>query len=175
MVSPNNKKQVTSWDWGWVWCYTNSIQEYNIKAGRGQLSWMKYLGPSPEFFLTTCKQGQHLTFPGGRLLIHFVSLVSDVHFVAGFPSAPNHVHHDRLWPMRRISCKNDKQRRAWWCMPLISALGRQRQANFWVRDQPGVQSEFQDSPGYTEEPCLKKPKTKTKKEWHTAFSCPCCL
>jgi hypothetical protein len=27
--------------------------------------------------------------------------------------------------------------------------------------QPGLQSEFQDSQGYTEKPCLKKPKTKT--------------
>jgi hypothetical protein len=50
----------------------------------------------------------------------------------------------------------------WWCMPLIPALGRQRQADFWVRGQPGLQSEFQDSQGYTEKPCLKKQK-KTKK------------
>jgi hypothetical protein len=35
-------------------------------------------------------------------------------------------------------------------------LGRQRQADFWVRGQPGLQSEFQDSQGYTEKPCLKK-------------------
>jgi hypothetical protein len=41
-------------------------------------------------------------------------------------------------------------------MPLIPALGRQRQANFWVRGQPGLQSEFQDSQGYTEKPCLEK-------------------
>jgi hypothetical protein len=43
-------------------------------------------------------------------------------------------------------------------MPLISALGRQRQADFWVRGQPGLQSEFQDSQGYTEKPCLEKKK-----------------
>jgi hypothetical protein len=49
---------------------------------------------------------------------------------------------------------------AWWCTPLIPALGRQRQADFWVRGQPGLQSEFQDSQGYTEKPCLKKPKKK---------------
>jgi hypothetical protein len=36
------------------------------------------------------------------------------------------------------------------------ALGRQRQANFWVRGQPGLQSEFQDNQGYTEKPCLRK-------------------
>ena len=32
----------------------------------------------------------------------------------------------------------------WWQTPLISALGRQRQADFWVQGQPGLQSEFQD-------------------------------
>ena len=37
------------------------------------------------------------------------------------------------------------------------------QADFWVRDQPGLQSEFQDSQGYTEKPCLEKAK-KEKKE-----------
>jgi hypothetical protein len=29
--------------------------------------------------------------------------------------------------------------------------------DFWVRGQPGLQSEFQDSQGYTEQPCLEKP------------------
>ena len=61
----------------------------------------------------------------------------------------------------------------WWRTPLIPALGRQRRADFWVRGQPGLQSEFQDSQGYTEKPCLKKTKqnktkqnkTKTKKIW----------
>jgi hypothetical protein len=43
--------------------------------------------------------------------------------------------------------------------PLISALGRQRQVDFWVWDQPGLQSEFQDSQGYTEKHCLQKTKT----------------
>jgi hypothetical protein len=37
-------------------------------------------------------------------------------------------------------------------MPLIPALGRQRQADFLVRGQPGLQSEFQDSQGYTVKP-----------------------
>jgi hypothetical protein len=31
-----------------------------------------------------------------------------------------------------------------------------------VRGQPGLQSEFQDSQGYTEKPYLEKPKTKTQ-------------
>jgi hypothetical protein len=47
---------------------------------------------------------------------------------------------------------------AWWRMPLIPALGRQRQADFRVRGQPGLQSEVQDSQGYIEKPCLEKPK-----------------
>ena len=50
----------------------------------------------------------------------------------------------------------------WWDMPLIPAFGRQRQADFWIWDQPGLQSEFQDIQGYTEKPCLKKPKKKKK-------------
>jgi hypothetical protein len=49
-------------------------------------------------------------------------------------------------------------RRAWWHMPLIPALRRQRQVDFWVRGQPGLQSEFQDSQNYKEKPCLGKKK-----------------
>jgi hypothetical protein len=45
----------------------------------------------------------------------------------------------------------------WWHMPLIPALGRQRQADFWVWGQPGLQSKFQNSQGYTEKPCLEPP------------------
>jgi hypothetical protein len=48
---------------------------------------------------------------------------------------------------------NLNQARQWWCMPLIPVLGKQRQVDFWVRGQPGLQSEFQDSQGYTEKPC----------------------
>jgi hypothetical protein len=56
--------------------------------------------------------------------------------------------------------------RQWWRTSLIPALGRQRQADFWVRGQPGLQSEFQDSQDYTKKPCLEKPKKtqKTKKQ-----------
>jgi hypothetical protein len=35
-------------------------------------------------------------------------------------------------------------------------LGRQRQADFWVQGQLGLQSEFQDSQSYTEKACLEK-------------------
>jgi hypothetical protein len=36
------------------------------------------------------------------------------------------------------------------------------EGDFWVQGQPGLQSEFQDSQGYTEKPCLKKPGGKKK-------------
>jgi hypothetical protein len=39
---------------------------------------------------------------------------------------------------------------------------------FLSRGQPGLQSEFQDSQGYTEKPCLEKPKTKTKQKKSSA-------
>jgi len=49
-------------------------------------------------------------------------------------------------------------------MPLISALGRQRQADLslGVQGQPGLQSEFQDSHSYMEKPCLENKNNKTK-------------
>jgi hypothetical protein len=48
-------------------------------------------------------------------------------------------------------------------MPLIPALGRQRQVDFWVRGQFGLQSEFlQDSQGYTEKPYLEKKQKQNK-------------
>jgi hypothetical protein len=54
----------------------------------------------------------------------------------------------------------------WWRTPLIQALGRQRQrqrqVDFWVRGQPGLQSEVQDNQGYTEKPCLEKQKQTNK-------------
>ena len=57
--------------------------------------------------------------------------------------------------------KNQVTGWAWWHMPLIPALRRQRQVDFWVQGQPGLQSKFQDSQGYTEKPCLEKPHTHT--------------
>jgi hypothetical protein len=36
--------------------------------------------------------------------------------------------------------------------------------DFWVRGQPGLQSEFQDSHGYTEKSCLEKTKQTNKQK-----------
>jgi hypothetical protein len=53
----------------------------------------------------------------------------------------------------------------WWHTPLIPALGRLRQVDFWIQGQPGLhKSEFQDSQDYTKKPCLENKQTnKTKK------------
>jgi hypothetical protein len=64
----------------------------------------------------------------------------------------------------KLLVKNDDISQAWWYTPLIPELGRQRQADFWIRGQPGLQSEFQDSQGYTEKPYLKKPNQTKQKQ-----------
>ena len=63
--------------------------------------------------------------------------------------------------------KHDTQAGQWWHTPSIPALGRQRQADFWVQIQPGLQSEFQQSQTYTEKPCLQKQSTHTHTHTHT--------
>jgi hypothetical protein len=63
---------------------------------------------------------------------------------------------------------------AWWHTPLIPALGKQRQEDFCVRGQPGLQSEFQDSQGYRET-LSQKNKNKNKKDmFHTIHSTTDC-
>jgi hypothetical protein len=44
--------------------------------------------------------------------------------------------------------------------------------DFWVRGQPDLQSEFQDSQGYTEKPCLEKKQQQQKKkiQHHVLFA-----
>jgi hypothetical protein len=42
-----------------------------------------------------------------------------------------------------------KMSQAWWYMPLIPALRRQRQPDLSVQGQPGIQNEFQNSQEYT--------------------------
>jgi hypothetical protein len=70
-----------------------------------------------------------------------------------------------IWkPMDFRAIKN-YQSQVWWRMPLIPTLRRQKQVDFWVRGQPGLQVEFQDSQGYTEKPCLKKTKEKKLSVW----------
>ena len=69
----------------------------------------------------------------------------------------------KRWGSEDREIKNMNTSRVWWRMPLIPALGRQRQAYFWVRGQPGLQSEFQDSQTYTEEP-VSKNKTKQQQQ-----------
>jgi hypothetical protein len=50
--------------------------------------------------------------------------------------------------------KNGKISLAWWCVPLIPALGWKSQVDLWVQGQPVFQSEFQNSQGYTEKSYL---------------------
>ena len=48
---------------------------------------------------------------------------------------------------------------------MIRALRRLRQVDLCeFKGLPGLQSKFQDSQGYTEKPCLKKPKPKPNKK-----------
>jgi hypothetical protein len=53
-------------------------------------------------------------------------------------------------------------------VPKYKKRKMQRQVDFWVQGQPGLQSEFQDSQGYTEKPCLGK---KKKKEYPSTIHC----
>jgi hypothetical protein len=50
----------------------------------------------------------------------------------------------------------------WWCKPLIPALGRQRQEDFCVQGQPGLQSSR--IARATQRNCLKKTSKQTDKQ-----------
>jgi hypothetical protein len=53
-----------------------------------------------------------------------------------------------------------------WAVVAHAFNPRQRQADFWVWGQPGLQSEFQDSQGYAEKPCLRKKKKRNPDVWN---------
>jgi hypothetical protein len=72
-----------------------------------------------------------------------------------------------LWVWTSLACKvsmssRKKKREAgwwWWQMAMAHAflaLRKQRQASLWLWGQPRLQSEFKDSQGYAEKPCLEK-------------------
>ena len=47
---------------------------------------------------------------------------------------------------------------AWWRMPLVPTLGKQKQVDLCELEASLVyKSKFQDRQSYTENPCLKKP------------------
>jgi hypothetical protein len=46
---------------------------------------------------------------------------------------------------------------------------REAEAGGFLSSRPAVQSEFQDSQGYTEKPCLKKPKKEKEKKRKKTF------
>jgi hypothetical protein len=56
-----------------------------------------------------------------------------------------------LLPKTKKKKKKKKTTTGRWCyMPLILAIERQRPVDLWVWGQPGLQSKFQASQGYTE-------------------------
>jgi hypothetical protein len=71
-----------------------------------------------------------------------------------------HMHGEPEFDPQNSQLKSETLARQQWQMPLIPALGRQRQVDFCVQGQPHLQSEFKDSQGYTEKPCLEKQKNK---------------
>lgn len=62
------------------------------------------------------------------------------------------------WWNRKQYCQ------AWWHTSLIPVPGRQRRKNLWDHGQPGLQSESQDSLGYTDKPCFNYKRKKSKKK-----------
>ena len=67
----------------------------------------------------------------------------------------------------RGKCLSESPKKKKTQTPLIPALRSQRQADFWVWGEPGLQSEFLDSQGYTEKRCLEKPQLQQNKNKQT--------
>jgi hypothetical protein len=79
----------------------------------------------------------------------------------------------RACSVKMLSHPKKKKKKSWaWCRtPLIPALGRQRQVDFWVWDQRGLQSEFQDSQDYRETLSQKtKKRAREMAQWLRALT-----
>ena len=66
-----------------------------------------------------------------------------------------------LCSVTHSSKKKNQLSRLCWCTPLIPALGRQRQANLWVRGQPGLRVSSRRVRATGRNLVSKKPKPKT--------------
>jgi hypothetical protein len=127
-----------SYSSGWPWVYNEA------KAG-------------PDFLIKRTGTQSHIVFRMSQTVLDPVNnwdIWTQAMGLTGWTYFPLCPYYFVLLQNNRLSLlKTLRTSRAWWCMPLIPALGRQRQVNFWVQGQPGLQSEFQDSQGYTEKPC----------------------
>ena len=52
--------------------------------------------------------------------------------------------------------KKKREAGRWWRSPVIPVLWEAEAGGFLSQGQPGLQSEFQDSQGYMDKPCLKQ-------------------
>jgi hypothetical protein len=74
-----------------------------------------------------------------------VDMVGDGHTKAGMC----------FTPLECVHLESYNEGQAWWHMSLIPAL-EAAVVDLWFQGQPGLQSEYQDSQGYTEKLCLQK-------------------
>ena len=79
---------------------------------------------------------------------------------------------DRLdWTNRVTEWEGGERWERWLWLHAFNLSTQEAEAGGFLSSRPGLQSEFQDSQGYTEKPCLKKQKQKTNKKkkqvWET--------